>query len=223
METFRWPNDTERTLMIGRTGSGKTTAALYQLSMKNWERKPWVVFDTKGDKDIGVIGRMEGVKHIKITEQPSDNGLFIVRPLPNQDDEINDFLWRIHTRNNVGLYFDEGYMVGKPDALNALLTQGRSKHIPIIMNTQRPTWLSRFCFTESDYFQVFALTDRDDRKSVQRFIPEERADLEERLPPYHSIWYDVKSDRVFKFKPTPPSEQIIEGFRTRLMPRRIAI
>ena len=218
-----FPNDTQHTLILGRTGSGKTQAGIWHLSGKNFERKPWVIFDTKGDELIDKIGRMEGAKHLKLGEMPGKNGLYIVRPRPDQDVEIDEFLWKIHARNNVGLYFDEGYMVGKSDALNALLTQGRSKHIPIIILSQRPAWLTRFCFSEASFFQVFSLNDRRDRQRVQEFISIDKADIENRLPEFHSLWYDVKQDHVFTFAPVPPADAILNEFRARLSPRRVAI
>lgn len=217
------PNDTQHLLELGRTGSGKTVAGLWHLSQRSFDTKPWVIFDTKRDEIIEKIGKMDGVKHIHLGEQPGKIGLHIVRPLPNQTDEIDNFLWRIHARNNVGLYFDEGYMVGKSDGLNALLTQGRSKHIPIIILSQRPVMLSRFCFSEASFYQVFQLVDRRDRITVQQFIPKDRADVEVPLQPYHSLWYDVKQDRALQFSPVPQSETILHTFRVRLQPRRIAI
>ena len=223
MATFHWPNNSQRLLEIGRTGSGKTTASLYILAMKNWEKTPWVIFDTKGDPDIAKLGRMDGTKIIKLNDKIGANGLYIVRPLPNESDESDEFLWNIWQRGNVGVYFDEGYMLDRSEALNAILTQGRTKRIPVILCSQRPAWLTRFAFSESDFFQVFNLTDMEDRKRVQQFIPKRQADLEERLPPYHSLWYDVKQDQVTRLAPTPPSEAILGTFRERLMPRRVAI
>lgn len=217
------PNDSQHLAVIGRNGSGKTQAAVFHLSYRSWDTKPWVIFDTKGDELIEKIGKIDGVRHIGLGEQPAKRGLHIVRPLPNQETETDAFLWRIHARNNVGLYFDEGYMIGKSDALNALLTQGRSKRIPIIILSQRPAFLSRFVFTEASYYQVFQLVDRRDRKTVQEFIPRERVDVDRPLQAYHSIWYDVKQDRAFEFSPVPPSETILSTYRTRLQPRRIAI
>jgi hypothetical protein len=217
------PNDTQHLLELGRTGSGKTVAGLWHLSQRSFDTKPWVIFDTKGDENIEKIGRIDGVKHIRLSDNLSKNGLHIVRPRPNQQEEIDAFLWRVHQRNNVGLYFDEGYMVGKSDALDALLTQGRSKRIPIIILSQRPAWLSRFCFSEASFYQVFQLIDRRDRVTVQQFIPKDRADMDIPLPAYNSLWYDVKQDRALQFSPVPPSDAILLTIRQRLQPRRIAI
>lgn len=224
-DAVRWPGIQNRTLVLGRTGSGKTVAACNWLLWyaPTFERMPWVVVDSKGDELIEAIGRMDGTKHIKIGEAPGANGLHIVRPRPDQLDEVDDFLWRIHARNNVGLYFDEGYTIGKPASLNAVLTQGRSKNIPVILLSQRPAWLSGFCFSEASYFQCFPLTDARDRQRVREFVPIPKEDLERGLPEYHSIWYDVGRDRLTYLSPVPPSETILKGFRARLQPKRIAI
>lgn len=222
-DQIRWPNNQNRLLELGRTGSGKTVAGLWHLSGREWEKMPWVIFDTKGDELIETIGKMDGVKHIRIDENPGKDGLHIVRPRPDQLDEIDAFLGRIYNRNHVGLYFDEGYMIGKPASLNALLTQGRSKRIPIILLSQRPAWLSGFCFSEASFFQVFPLTDARDRQRVREFVPVPKEDLERGLPEFHSIWYDVGKDRLTYLQPVPPADTILANFRSRLQPRRIAI
>ncbi len=218
-----FPDDTQRLLEIGRTGSGKTQAACNELSFRSFDAMPWVIFDTKGDPFINKISQIEGVKILKMNEQPGKNGLYIVRPRVDEEEETDEFLWRIHSRGRVGLYFDEGYMIRKTDALNASLTQGRSKRIPIILLAQRPAWLTKFAFTEADFFQIFHLNNKQDRKTVQEFIPGDRADLETRLREYYSLWYDVKSDQITEFRPVPPADEILQTFKARLVPERVYI
>lgn len=182
---------------------------------------PWVVWDYKGDPLIGGLSKMEGVRTITLADTIGKNGIHIIRPRPDIDDErVDAFLWGIHSRGHVGNYFDEGYMVRKTDALNAILTQGRSKLIPVIMLAQRPVWLTKFAFSEADFYQIFHLNNAKDRKTVQEFVPGDKADLDIRLPSYHSLWYDVKSDSVTTFRPVPPSDEILASFRERLLPKR---
>lgn len=54
--------------------------------------------------------------------------------------------------------------------LIALLTRGRSKGISVLMSTQRPAWLSRFCFTEAQKYYIYRLTDRRDSKVLGEYI-----------------------------------------------------
>lgn len=180
--------------MLGATGSGKTQAGLWHLSKRNFDAMPWIIIDYKRDESICALP----AKEIGQNRCPKSPGLYVIHPLP--DDDIENMLWSIWQRENVGLFIDEGYMIGRNSkAFNAILTQGRSKHIPVIMLSQRPSWISRFCFSEAEFFQVFRLTDERDRKTVESFLPESL----ERLPEYHSTYYDVGKNEQVILSPTP--------------------
>lgn len=203
---MRLPDDSDRLLIIGMTGSGKTIAGIWHLSLRDFYSIPWVIFDFKRDANIARIPAQE----ISLDEMPQEPGLYVVRPLPNQDERVERFLWNAWNRENIGLYFDEGYMIDKNSAaLNAILTQGRSKRIPIIMLSQRPVGLSRFARSEATFFQTFFLNDKDDRKIIQAFQPEK---VSERLPPYHSWFYDVAKDDLVHLSPVPDLETILKAF-----------
>lgn len=230
-ETPRLPNDHERITIVGRTGSGKTLAALWHLSRRRFDRLPWVILDTKGDEHIERLTDEGIAQEIDFSWRPRSGGalrrptrgVFVLRPLPKESAELNEFLWAIWEHGAVGVYVDEGYMVGKSDAFDAILTQGRSLRIPVILLSQRPVWLTRFAFSEADYFQVFHLTDTRDHDTVQSFAP---LRLEKRLPRYHSWYYDVKRDRKVLFRPVPGEDDLmaaIEEKTRKELPRRRAI
>lgn len=199
---MRLPRDDERLTIYGMTGTGKTVAALWHLSQRNFLEMPWVVLDFKGDQHIGSL---EGTKEIpsRHGKAPTTPGIHIARPVPGVDDEwLDDLLWDVWNRGHMGLYTDEGYMVGsRSKPFNALLTQGRSKGIPMITLSQRPVWLSRFVISEAEFHQVFFLSDEQDRDIVQRFIPYDMT--EKRLPRFHSWYYDVPRDKFDGLKPVP--------------------
>lgn len=208
----------KHTLIIGRNGSGKTVAGAWHLSQAPFNKKPYIIVDFKRDKLLNSIRAQE----VKVTARPPKKpGLYIVHPMPNEDEKTNAFLWRVWENENTGVYVDEGFMLGSGDAFEALLTQGRSKEIPLIVLTQRPVWLSRFCFSESEYLQVFKLQDYRDWQTVQPFVD---ADLEalfggregERLPPYYSIWHDVGDGQSTLLRPVPDPVSIRHKFRERL-------
>jgi hypothetical protein len=209
---MRLPNDSQRLTMYGQTGTGKTIAGLWHLSHRSYTRRPWVLFDFKGDEHIAQIPYAEeiGLKH-----PPKQRGIYIVRPVPEADEEaVEDFMWQIWRRENMGVFIDEGYMVGRGNgAFQALLTQGRSKSIPMITLSQRPVWMNRFTISEADFHQVFRLADQSDRDTVQRFIPH---DVQGRLPEYHSYYYDVGQDSLTKLKPVPDMDEILQTFEDRL-------
>ena len=112
-------------------------------------------------------------------------------------------------------------MVPDQEAFQAILTQGRSKEIPAIILTQRPVWISRFVFSEADFYAVFHLNDRRDQKSVAEFTPNTPLwDLTSRIPDYHFRWYDVSGDYSTQMQPVPDRDMILETFEKRLSVRK---
>lgn len=212
LKIVRFPNDTQRLAIVGATGSGKTHAALWHLSRRNYDSKPWMVYDFKNDE---LINEIESARHLTLEDPlPDHPGLYIVHPHPGETDAVEGHMWKIWARENMGVYVDEGFMIGTNNrGFRALLTQGRSKHIPMIVLSQRPVWLDRFVFSESEYFQVFRLQHRKDVANVEEFIP---YDLSKRLPEYHSYYYDVADDNMVILKPTPDRDVILDTFDLKL-------
>lgn len=216
-DTPRLPNDSQRIAIIGRTGSGKTQAAVWHLSKRNLNFLPWIIYDFKGDS---LINKIDGAHHVDLGYVPEEgeNGIFIVHPLPHQTEEVEEHLWKLWERQRVGIYCDEGYMMQPEGAFAALLTQGRSRHIPMIVLSQRPVWVSRFVFSESDFYQVFSMNDRRDVKTLSAFIP---ADFDKRLADYHSWYYDVSRNKLYQFSPVPSEDSILKVIREKLSVREI--
>lgn len=213
-DDIRLPGVSHRTVIIGRTGTGKTVAGLWHLSLNPFRKFPWLMFDAKGDDLMTEISKIPGVEHVGFDFTPKHPGLYYIRATPPamKSDAMEAMLWRIHAKKKVGLFFDEGFTLDpRSDALNTVYTQGRSLNIPTITLTQRPSWLSRFTFTQADFFQLFALNDSDDRKTVRKYIP---VDNERPLRDYHSFWYDVSRNRVAEFSPVPDGNAILENFET---------
>lgn len=216
----RLPNNSQRLAVVGRTGSGKTQAALWHLSNRNFDVRPWVIYDFKMDDHIEKLDAEE----IDLEFVPKKPGLYVVHPHPSQQEEVNEHLWKIWAKERIGIFADEGYMIPNPvknNAFQACLTQGRSKQIPMIILSQRPVWLSRFVFSESDFFQIFQLNDLDDEKTVQRYIREKISTNS--LPDYHSYYYDVSNRSLTGFSPVPDEATIIDSINSRLAPRRRTI
>ncbi len=213
---MRLPNQSQRLAVIGKTGSGKTQAGLWHLSEQDLQALPWLIINFKRDP---MISRIPGLQTIAVDDAlPSEDGLYQVTPHPQQDDELTDLFWRIWEREGMGVFIDEGYMVPpRNDAYNALITQGRTKRIPIITLVQRPVWVSRFVLSESEFLQVFQLNDERDRDTVASFFPSQ-VDLEKRLPAYHSYYYDVAADEVVVLKPVPSEAEILAAFEEQLVP-----
>jgi hypothetical protein len=214
----RLPNDQQRIVIVGRTGSGKTVAGLWHLSQQNFTEQPWIIIDFKFDENINAIKYAHQIDMGFIPKKP---GIYIVHPHPTQKEEIEDYLLKIWQTENIGIYIDEAFMMGMYNkSLAACLTQGRSKHIPMIVLSQRPSWISPFAFSEADFFQVFQLNSSDDRKSIGKFLPKIAAS---RLPDFYSHYYDVGYDRLDVFTPVPDASQTILIIEKRLQPRKRTI
>lgn len=218
--TVEFPGPQDRTLVCGRTGSGKTTFAEWLLSGHNFDTQPALILNTKADPSINEIAALgtgeNGIHLIGVDDTPGDRGLYIVTPRPHERDEVDDMLMRVWEKQNCLVFVDEVYMLGlNPKGFNACLTQGRTRNIPMIICTQRPAWCSGFVFTESDYVALFNLQRRADRIKIGEVVP---VDKNYRLPPYHSYWYTVKPDKLVTFSPVPNKPAILDVFRAKFPP-----
>lgn len=226
---FRLPNETQRLSIVGRTGSGKTVCAVWHLSNADFEHMPWIVYDFKRDPLLAQIHALgleieAGAYELQLNEMPRKPGIYFVHPHPDDIEPVRQQMYAIWAQENTGVFVDEGYMVCGPTkpnpAFRSLLTQGRSKHIPMIVLSQRPVWLDRFAFSESDFYQVFSLNHSGDRKTINEYVP---ADLSKPLPPYHSYYHDVGKEETYVMKPVPTDEEILAVFREkfeRMKPKR---
>lgn len=187
---------------------------MWSLSRRSFDTMPWVIMDYKREELIAAVDPIE----IDPREMPPKHpGLYVVRPIPEvSDDAIEAALWKTHARGECGLYIDEGYMLPNRAAFRAILTQGRSLRIPCVTLTQRPVFISKFVFSESEFFTVFRLTDRTDRKRVTEFVP---VNQNYTLRQYNSYFFDVGQNELREFSPVPGAEQIVERFARR-MPKK---
>jgi hypothetical protein len=215
MAGFRLPDDSQRAVVIGRTGSGKTQFGVWLLSLASYDVMPWIIFDFKGDDLIKKIRPQEISIH---DAPPLKAGLYVVRPIPKVDEiAVEKFLWQVWRNGNTGLYFDEGYMVAKSEAYGAIMTQGRSLRIPAITLTQRPVFANPFTFSESDFFAIFQLNKKDDNKKVSEYTLD--FDFREKMPRFQSRWFDVGQGKIYNLLPAPNSASIIQSYKNRIKPK----
>ena len=214
-DEIRLPGPTHKTAIVGRTGSGKTVAAVWLLSLSDFDERPWIVLDYKNDELLNSISRAELIGYDELPELP---GIYILKVLPGDEDRVDQWFKSVWEREDLGILIDEGYMIDpRSQWFNACLTQGRSKRISIIILSQRPVWLSRFVFSEADFFMVFNLTHSKDQDKVREYIQDDERQLLERpLAPFHSYFYDVGRKRLELFGPVPGDAELIASIDARL-------
>lgn len=201
------------------TGTGKTRGAVWQLSLRSLDRMPWTILDFKRDD---LIAKIEHMRELRLSDKPAKHpGLYVVRPRPDEHEQVVAWMWQLWERGRHGLLIDEGYMAGgqgrQNKAYDALLTQGRSKTLPIITLTQRPAWLNRFVISEASFFQIFHLNGKADRERVREFVP---AIVDQDVPRFNSHWYSVPDRYYTRMLPVPNDATILQTFHDRLKPRR---
>lgn len=220
---FRMPGDSHRTVVIGRTGTGKSVLGLHILSHSSIDKRPWLIIDHKGERMFDQID-MRAIRELKPgAAVPREPGLYYTNPRPRVDDRaIEDMLWQIWAKERTGIYIDEGLRINNA-ALETIMTQGRSLQIPVILCTQRPFGVQQEVFTQASYFAIFPLRRRDDQLAVENLINMPKfftrpppAYIEER---HRCLWCDVENDENMILQAAPEPAQIIDRLNLRA-PRR---
>lgn len=211
------PRVDSRTTVVGSTGSGKTVFSTWLLYTRDIERRPWIIIDFKGDDLLNSLG----ATRIRLPNIPKEPGLYIANPLPGEEDLVSLLFHNAWKRENVGILVDEGTMIQKQDKwFRACLTQGRSKHVEMIICSQRPLWLDKYVFTESTFFSVHNINYLDDRKHLAAYLD---GKVPQRLVDHQSIWYDVAEQRLSKLGPVPAPDELRAMFRKRLEKRPVIL
>lgn len=218
---MNFPNDEQRIGIYGQNGSGKTVAALWNLEKRSWSNAnaarpmPWTIIDFKRDRTIAQIPRLE---ELDVNASPPKHpGLYVIRPMPHETDEIEEYMFKMWENQRHGALFDEGYMIPRMSkAFKALMTQGRSLRLPAIVLSQRPAYLSPWMMSEMNFHQVFFLATPADKERMREWIPGYDGSLEKN---YHSIYYDQDRHETTYLKPVPDEDEILNRFDMKMARR----
>jgi len=173
----------ERWAYVGKTGSGKSYLARYNLkkiAAKGW---PIVIVDSpdhfwlkeKDTKDFarrgpGTIdipyltdGRLLD-KQVQIY-QPESPGY--------ADDDLLSLLEHIYDKRNMLVYFDELYGIvdanHQPDIFLRLWAQGRKINVGAWCATQRPARIPEIVLSQAENMAIFRMTNINDRKRMAEY------------------------------------------------------
>jgi hypothetical protein len=209
MPTLPRLNPGTRTVVAGRTGSGKTTLAAYFLFMLS--RQHWVILNPKhtaGYKTLPGAVVMDGWNAKSFDKAIAEHRFVIINfrkdeTNPEFMDEVVSFIHENY--EDIGICADELYYLhkgGKPgDGLVGLLTRGRERNQTFLGLMQRPAWVSRFCFSESDNIVGMALNLKDDRKKLVEMTGD--GDFIKSLDKRLWRWYNVDADTAVLWGAVP--------------------
>ena len=98
------------------------------------------------------------------------------------------------------VYADEMYYIKhlglEPEAIK-LLTQGRSQRVTAVVGLQRPSWVTRFAFSETVHYFSFRLGDRRDVLAMRDITGNaEYAEVLPQLKPYEYAYLDTRIGQV---------------------------
>lgn len=213
------PDDTQRHLVIGRTGSGKSQFATHTLSMRSITDMPWVLCNFKDDEILNALPSIE-LDTMKLPKKMLP-GLYMVRPDVDDWDGMEQLMKDMWSRTHMGLYIDEALPISSPrhPAFRRILTQGRSRRVPVIAATQRPVDLDRYAFSESEFMNVFAMSDDREAEKIKDMTGIELnmsilPSLPDELPYSYSI--DRIRRKVTMTPPAPQFDEIVDAFHRRL-------
>lgn len=187
LKTLR-PKADERLIIVGATGTGKTTLARQILL----PTKILIVIDSKctyggkgGEPGFEMVSRPSQLKGLRssvrrIQYRPDENHQTV--------DDYNEVYKWCYRRQDLTIYTDEAFLVHHgsyaPDWLRACVTCGRELGIGMVTGTQRPRGIDLRLLTEAEIFVSFDLRHRDDRKRMAEMGGDEFMER----PPKHAFW-----------------------------------
>lgn len=228
---FRFPGSADRITINGMTGSGKTTFAFWLFAESaDFNIKPWVFMDFKGEILLDHALAEKAAEECSVKKAPPKKpGVYVCRPEPRTDlPDVVHFLWGIYAQGRCGLFLDEATMIpelrgtgnsGGP--FQSLLSQGRSKIIPVWTLAQRPAFVNNMVYSESNFTCAFKLKNEEDeqtliKKAVSRRSEnfdkvwgENSPDLHNPEYAHYSRWYDEGRNKSFLLRPAPGPDEIL--------------
>jgi hypothetical protein len=199
-----------RTIVSGRTGSGKTSLARFLMRHQRTPQR-WVILNPKhtgGYRQLPDAKILDGwnAKRFQKTIEKHRYVILNFRTQELHPDFMDAVLLYIHeTYDNIGICADELYYLHRNgeagDGLIGILTRGRERKQTFLGLVQRPKRISLFSFSEADYIVGMALNLEGDRKRMVEATGDGR--FIESLPKYHWLWYEVDADSSQRWGPVP--------------------
>ena len=211
----------ERWAIIGKSGSGKSVFArwiAYQYYRAHW---PVVIVDPKkryvdaaqGDDYATSPADSTIARPWKIADglfNPDAKVQIYLPTFPALKDPVLDRLFfTLLDRGGLVLHIEDMTQVANenstPTGLAALMTDGRTAEVPLLLLAQRPVGIPRNMIDQAENFAIFRLPDIDDRTRASKILGDKR--VERIILPRRYFWYLHEGDDFpTKYSPLPLSE-----------------
>lgn len=167
----------ERSAFLGSSGSGKTTLAYKVVSLYPYS----IVLDTKHDLNwdgFEIFTNLEKMIENLTRRNSKNDQRILYRPERGFERDnsyelqtkLYEFIWH---RKHTALYIDEATQISTSTAicpsLFDLITRGRSRGIPVLCGSQRPSGLKQEFLSESENIYCFSLRLPVDREKAFKF------------------------------------------------------
>jgi len=159
---------TDRTTIVGRTGSGKTTLALTLVG----GYRALVIIDPKWRitlaRTITVLG--SAAEFAQVYPQRSTRVIYRPDPENKEHGDVDDVIRRVLAYGRTCLEINEAMGLSTPQSIlpsyMRAMTQGRELYVPVVSETQRPTGIHNVILSEAEHVFIFDLAVGSDRKKL---------------------------------------------------------
>lgn len=158
---------TDRILIVGRVGSGKSVLAR---AMFNGSRA-LVVIDPKHEEELarGVVARSPS-EFRQLYPQKSTRVVYRPDPEDRRSSDLDEVIRRILRYGNTRILLHETVDYAKPTyivpALRRAIKTGRTLGVPVVSLSQRPIGLHNDVISEADHIFIFDLALSGDREKL---------------------------------------------------------
>ena len=193
------PHDS-RSIVVGKTDSGKSTLSIKLLEVFENDGSSIIVLDPKCSRTLSVYPNTDIPG--ELNRLSKEHPIVVYRAAPDIEgiDHWDVVLKWVYDRQNTVLCIDElfglsdnGYTY--PKWLKGIYTRGRERGITVIGQSQRPKGIPRYCKTETEGAYIFQL-DIDDRTDMSREFGKEIL-----IPPEeHAFWFSYKRSKPIQLR-----------------------